>query len=61
MKTDKKEEKEKTVKVNFSNVCGKMSLKVKGPKAIDQSLKLMEVFDESCKELRKREVKRDEY
>lgn len=50
-----RENDEKTVKIKFSNACGKMDLKVKGKRALEQSLKLMQVFDETCKELKKKE------
>lgn len=49
---------EKEVKVKFSNACGKMDLKVKGKRALEQSLKIMQVFDDTCDEIRKKECEK---
>jgi hypothetical protein len=46
-------EEQKEVRVKFSNACGKMELKVKGKNALEQSLKIMQVFDDTCDEKKK--------
>jgi len=38
----------KIVKVDFSNKCGRMKLKINSEDAIDQSLKIMKIFDDAC-------------
>jgi hypothetical protein len=49
---EKNKEIEKTVKVNFTNPEGKMQLKIKGTKAVDHTLKIMQTFDEACSKIR---------
>lgn len=46
---------EKEVKVKFSNACGKMNLKITGKRVLDQTLKIMKVFDDTCDETKRGE------
>lgn len=46
------EKREKVIKVTFENPEAKMQLKVKGPKATENALKIMTTFDSACKEIR---------
>lgn len=41
--------KRKTVKVDFSNACGRMKLTLKSNNAVDLSMKIAKTFDEACK------------
>jgi len=52
-------ENEKEVKVKFSNACGRMYLKVKGKRALEQSLKIMQVFDDTCDEIKTKECEKE--
>ena len=47
--------KKKTVKVDFHNPEAHMKLTVKGEKAGDQALTIMQTFDKTCKKIRERE------
>jgi len=42
---------EKRIIVNFNNPEGKMHLKMKGKKCVDQALNVMKAFDKACNEI----------
>lgn len=47
-----KEEK-KTVKMDFTNKCGRMKLNLTSKDAVDLSMRIAQVFDEACDENKK--------
>lgn len=47
--------KRKTVKVDFQNPEGRMKLTVKGNNAINNTVKIMKAFDDTCTEIREME------
>lgn len=57
MKKDGNDLEEKVVKVRMSNPEADMELKVKGKFAVEQSIKIMEKFDECCDIIREKDKK----